>query len=120
MGNSCNIKPPFNCPSVADVISDTILIVAPLQLLWQLDDKGLRRRLCAIFSSCIITTIVSLVHAALILTGGGPKVLIAAVVEVCLPYLRIPRFLFGLGLRILDRLQYPHRSHRRHSSIPKW
>ncbi|KAJ7493361.1 hypothetical protein B0H11DRAFT_959951 [Mycena galericulata] len=67
---------------ISDVLSDTIIIVAPLQLLWHLEDKALRRRLCFIFSTCIVTTIVSLVHAALILTGGGPKVLVAAVVEV--------------------------------------
>ncbi|KAJ6561202.1 hypothetical protein DFH09DRAFT_505009 [Mycena vulgaris] len=66
---------------IFDVVSDTILIIAPLQLLWHLEDRVLRRRLCIIFSTCIITTIVSLVHAAMILTGGGPKVLVAAVVE---------------------------------------
>ncbi|KAJ7132185.1 hypothetical protein C8R44DRAFT_698538 [Mycena epipterygia] len=66
---------------ISDVVSDTLLIVAPLQLLWHLEDKGLRRRLCIIFSTCIVTTIVSLVHAAMILTGVGPKVLVAAVVE---------------------------------------
>ncbi|KAJ7777300.1 hypothetical protein B0H16DRAFT_1712320 [Mycena metata] len=66
---------------VSDVVSDTILIVAPLQLLVYLEDNVLRRRLCIIFSMCTITTIVSLVHAVLILTGGGPDVLVAAVVE---------------------------------------
>ncbi|KAJ7460696.1 hypothetical protein FB451DRAFT_1563157 [Mycena latifolia] len=69
---------------ISDVVSDTILIVAPLQLLWHLEDRGLRRRLCIIFSTCIITTIVSFVHVAMILTGGGPKVLVAAVVEDCI------------------------------------
>ncbi|KAJ7746744.1 hypothetical protein DFH07DRAFT_924236 [Mycena maculata] len=68
---------------ISDVVSDTSLLVAPLQLLWHLEDRSLRRRLCVIFSTCIVTTIASLVHAVLILTGGGPKVLVAAVVEDC-------------------------------------
>ncbi|KAJ7156897.1 hypothetical protein C8R43DRAFT_883603, partial [Mycena crocata] len=68
---------------ISDVVSDTVLVAAPLQLLWHLEDQSLRRRLCIIFSTCIITTIVSLVHAAMILTGRGPKILIAAVVEDC-------------------------------------
>ncbi|KAJ7708700.1 hypothetical protein B0H17DRAFT_362893 [Mycena rosella] len=69
---------------LSDVASDTILIVAPLQVLRHLEDKGLRRRLMIIFSTCVVTTIVSLVHSAMILTGGGPKVLVAAVVEDCI------------------------------------
>ncbi len=66
----------------ADVIADLILIIAPLKLLSGLEDVGLRHRLMLIFSTCIVTTIVSLVHAAYILTLGGVKVVIAALVEV--------------------------------------
>ncbi|TFK34020.1 hypothetical protein BDQ12DRAFT_690247 [Crucibulum laeve] len=71
------------CQLVSDIIADLILIVAPLKLLAGLEDKGLRRRLMVIFSTCIVTTIVSLVHAAYILTLGGPKVVVAALVEDC-------------------------------------
>lgn len=46
-------------------------------------NKGLRRRLMFIFSTSVVTTIVSLVHAAYILRTGGTRVLIAAIVEVC-------------------------------------
>jgi hypothetical protein len=67
---------------IADVIADTLLILAPLKLLSGLTDPVLRRRLVIIFSTCIVTTIVSLVHAALIILDGGVKVLIAAIVEV--------------------------------------
>jgi hypothetical protein len=77
---------------IADTIADTILIAAPLRLLAGLLDKTLRRRLMVIFSSCIITTIVSLVHAAYIIRNGGPKIIIAAVVEVC--------YLFSSPIRI--------------------
>jgi len=69
--------------NAADTIADTILIVAPLRLLSGLLDKTLRRRLMIIFSTCVVTTIVSLVHAAYIIKNGGPKILVAAVVEVC-------------------------------------
>jgi hypothetical protein len=68
--------------NLADIIADLILIIAPLQLLQGLQDKQLRRRLMLIFSTCIVTTIVSLVHAAYILKLGGPKVVVAALVEV--------------------------------------
>jgi hypothetical protein len=80
----------------ADVISDIILLTAPLKLLSALGDPILRRRLIAIFSTSIVTTIVSLVHAAYIITDGGPKVIIAALVEVriLLPSLTNANFFF--------------------------
>lgn len=53
-----------------------------MKLLQGLEDKGLRRRLIVIFSTCIATTIASLAHAVLIIQGSGAKVLIAAFVEV--------------------------------------
>jgi hypothetical protein len=68
---------------VTDVIADSLLLAAPLRLLQGLEDKPLRRRLIFIFSTCIVTTIVSLVHAVYIFKHGGPKVLIAAFVENC-------------------------------------
>ncbi|KAK0215084.1 hypothetical protein IW262DRAFT_1404952 [Armillaria fumosa] len=71
------------CQLVSDVIADLILILAPLKLLAGLEDKGLRHRLMVIFSTCIVTTIVSLVHAAYILTHGETKVVISAIVEDC-------------------------------------
>ncbi|PBK60606.1 hypothetical protein ARMSODRAFT_944675 [Armillaria solidipes] len=71
------------CQLVSDVIADLILILAPLKLLSGLEDKGLRHRLMVIFSTCVVTTIVSLVHAAYILTLGETKVVISAIVEDC-------------------------------------
>ncbi|KAJ7089746.1 hypothetical protein B0H15DRAFT_270113 [Mycena belliarum] len=95
---------------VSDVISDSTLIIVPLQLLWHLEDKGLRRRLCIIFSTCIVTTIVSFVHVAMILTGGGAKVLVTAVVEDCISLIvcNIP-IVVTAGLRRCqnDMHQYP-------------
>lgn len=72
------------CQLVSDIIADLILILAPVKLFSELGDRKLRVRLVMIFSTCIVTTIVSLVHATYILTLGGPKVLIAALVEDCM------------------------------------
>ncbi|KAJ7908448.1 hypothetical protein B0H13DRAFT_1617460 [Mycena leptocephala] len=66
---------------ITDVISDSILLFAPLPLFRDLNNKALRRKLTLIFSTCVVTTIVSLVHAFLILRSGHIKVLIAALVE---------------------------------------
>jgi uncharacterized membrane protein len=67
----------------ADIIADLILIIAPLNLIRNLQDKSLRRRLTFIFSTSIVTTIVSLAHAALIIKYKGTvKVIVAAFVEV--------------------------------------
>ena len=67
---------------LADVLADLTLVVAPICIFRLIRDGWLRYRLIAIFSTCIITTIVSLVHAAFILTEGGVRVVIAALVEV--------------------------------------
>ncbi|KAJ7302776.1 hypothetical protein DFH08DRAFT_720704 [Mycena albidolilacea] len=72
------------CQLVTDVLADSILLFAPLQLFRSLADKMLRRKLTLIFSTCVVTTIVSLVHAAFILRNGGVKEIISAIVEDCL------------------------------------
>ncbi|KII85936.1 hypothetical protein PLICRDRAFT_94109 [Plicaturopsis crispa FD-325 SS-3] len=64
-----------------DVVADSILLWSPLKILSGLDDKVLRRRLMIIFSTCIATTIVSLVHAVFILEDEGVKVILVAIVE---------------------------------------
>lgn len=70
------------CQLVTDILSDLLLIAAPLRLIHQMSAvDGTRRRLMIIFSTSIVTTIVSLVHAALIFKDAGIKVVIAAIVE---------------------------------------
>ncbi|KAI0795313.1 hypothetical protein BC629DRAFT_317694 [Irpex lacteus] len=70
------------CQLVTDILADMLLIATPLRLLQQLSAQdGTRRRLMVIFSTSIVTTIVSLVHAAFILTGGGVRVVVAAIIE---------------------------------------
>ncbi|KAJ6568354.1 hypothetical protein DFH09DRAFT_1313806 [Mycena vulgaris] len=66
---------------VTDVVADTILLFAPVPLFKNLADKVLRRKLTLIFSTCVVTTVVSLVHAVFILRNGGIKVVISAMVE---------------------------------------
>ncbi|KAJ7065399.1 hypothetical protein C8F01DRAFT_744462 [Mycena amicta] len=66
---------------VTDIIADSILLLAPIPLFRNLSDKPLRRKLTLIFSTCVVTTIVSLVHAVYILNNGGIKVVISALVE---------------------------------------
>jgi len=71
------------CQLVSDVAADFILMAASFQLFREILDKGLRRRLILIFSACIVTTVVSLVHITYVLTHGGIKNLIVASVEAC-------------------------------------
>ncbi|KAF7342367.1 hypothetical protein MVEN_01825300 [Mycena venus] len=70
------------CQLITDIIADSILLFAPLPLFRNLINKALRRRLTLIFSTCVVTTVVSLVHAVLILRSGK-WAFIAALVEDC-------------------------------------
>ncbi|KAJ7780187.1 hypothetical protein DFH07DRAFT_950234 [Mycena maculata] len=69
------------CQLVTDIAADVTLLVAPWPLFRSLADKVLRRKLSLIFSTCVVTTIVSLVHAAFILRHGVITVVISALVE---------------------------------------
>ena len=71
-----------NTPPAADIVSDSVLLLSPAFLFRTIRDPWLRHRLIAIFSTCIVTTVISLVHASYILTAGGTRVVIAALVEV--------------------------------------
>uniref|UniRef100_A0A0W0FQ49 Rhodopsin domain-containing protein n=1 Tax=Moniliophthora roreri TaxID=221103 RepID=A0A0W0FQ49_MONRR len=68
---------------VTDIFADTILVAVPVRLIMTLSDKKLRRRLLVIFSTCLITTAVSLVHAAFIFVGAGHQEVMAAIAEDC-------------------------------------
>ncbi|VDB92045.1 unnamed protein product [Peniophora sp. CBMAI 1063] len=72
------------CQVVSDVIADLLLITLPIRLIYGMTDRALRRRLMFIFSTAIVTTFVSLVHAAYIIKDGTTSVLISAVVEDCM------------------------------------
>ncbi|KAJ7933075.1 hypothetical protein B0H13DRAFT_2511545, partial [Mycena leptocephala] len=72
------------CQIVTDVISDSILLLAPLPLFRNPIDKSLGYKLTLMFSTCVVTAIVSLVHGAFILRDDDMKILISAMVEACL------------------------------------
>lgn len=71
-----------------DILADSLLLILPLRLIRNMPRKSisapLRRRLYIIFSTSIVTTVVSLVHAAYIIKGGGTKEILAALVEDCM------------------------------------
>ncbi|KAJ7922315.1 hypothetical protein B0H13DRAFT_1707824 [Mycena leptocephala] len=82
---SCELSPQVGiCQIVTDFIADSILLLAPLPLFRTLIDKSLGYKLTLLFSTCVVTTIVSLVHSAFILTDDDKKILISAIVEDCL------------------------------------
>ncbi|KAI5996906.1 hypothetical protein F5J12DRAFT_852788 [Pisolithus orientalis] len=67
---------------ITDVLGDMILILAPFRLIYKIRlTKAQKIRLLSIFSTSAITTIVSLIHAYYVLTDGGLKEVLAAIVE---------------------------------------
>ncbi|KAJ7847068.1 hypothetical protein B0H13DRAFT_2362622 [Mycena leptocephala] len=81
----CEFPPQIGiCQIVTNVIADSILLLAPLPLFRKLIDKSLGFKLTLLFSTCVVTTIVSLVHSAFILTDDDKKILISAIVQDCL------------------------------------
>lgn len=80
--------------SLADVIIDTILVLAPVKLIWRVDlSKSRKIMLIAVFSSSAVTTTVSLVHAVAIYRVGGAVEVLCAIVEVCFPHaISLPSF----------------------------
>jgi len=69
---------------VSDAIADVSLLVASFKLFLAIQDKPLRCRLSFLFSTCVITTAISLVNSSFILSSKGLKVIIIALVEGCI------------------------------------
>ncbi|KIO02121.1 hypothetical protein M404DRAFT_148358, partial [Pisolithus tinctorius Marx 270] len=68
---------------ITDVLGDTILILAPFHLIYKVRlTKAQKIRLLSIFSTSGATTIVSLTHAYYLLSDGGLKEILAAIVEL--------------------------------------
>ncbi|KAI5996850.1 hypothetical protein F5J12DRAFT_895993 [Pisolithus orientalis] len=68
---------------ITDVLGDTILILAPFHLIYKVRlTKAQKSRLLSIFSTSGATTIVSLTHAYYLLSDGGLKEILAAIVEL--------------------------------------
>ncbi|KAG1733113.1 hypothetical protein EDB19DRAFT_1731614 [Suillus lakei] len=67
---------------ITDVLGDSVLILAPFHLIYKVRLSWARKvRVLSVFSASAITTVVSLTHAYYIFTGGGLKVIMAAMVE---------------------------------------
>ncbi|KAG2747311.1 hypothetical protein P692DRAFT_201867081 [Suillus brevipes Sb2] len=67
---------------ITDVIGDSILILAPFRLIYKVRlTKAQKIRILTIFSTSAITTVVSLAHAYYVLSDGGLKEAVAAMVE---------------------------------------
>ncbi|KAF7342290.1 hypothetical protein MVEN_01817200 [Mycena venus] len=84
-------------------------------------DKGMRRKLTIIFSTCVVTTIVSLVHAAYIVRNGHEKVIISAVVEDCISLIvaNIPVVVTSM-VNIAGDTEEPRNSRTRRFSTVFW
>ncbi|KAI6156966.1 hypothetical protein BKA82DRAFT_949588 [Pisolithus tinctorius] len=68
---------------ITDVFGDAILILAPFHLIYKVRlTKAQKLRLLSIFSASGITTIVSLTHAYYLLSNGGLKEVMAAIVQL--------------------------------------
>jgi len=66
---------------VSDVIADLFLLASSLHLFLVIQDKALRFRLSCLFSTCVFTTVVSIVNSLFILKSEGTKIVIIAIVE---------------------------------------
>ncbi|TFK34017.1 hypothetical protein BDQ12DRAFT_380009 [Crucibulum laeve] len=77
----CNLPKQVAICLLVYIIADSILILSIIQLFLVIQDKRLRYRLIAMFSSSIVTSIVSSIHALFILQCKGPEIIIAALVE---------------------------------------
>ncbi|KAG5636462.1 hypothetical protein H0H81_007969 [Sphagnurus paluster] len=87
-----------------DIYADSVLIAAPLRLLWNLEvTRSQKNRLLLVFSSSMVTTIASLVHAYYVLRVGGLDEVFVAIVEWCASLLVCNlAVVVGLCARILD------------------
>ncbi|TFK34016.1 hypothetical protein BDQ12DRAFT_738409 [Crucibulum laeve] len=72
------------CQLISDIVSDSLLLLTPIRLFLVIRDKWLRYRLMMIFSTCIMTTIVSLAHTAYVIEAAGNIIVMVALVENCI------------------------------------
>ena len=65
------------------MLGDAILIVVPFQLVYRISlNRAQKIRILSIFSASAITTIVCVTHSYYVLTIGGLREAVAALVEV--------------------------------------
>ncbi|GLB40606.1 putative expressed protein [Lyophyllum shimeji] len=90
---------------ISDIYADGSLIAAPLKLLWNLGvNKNQRNRLLLVFSSSIITSVASLIHAYYVLRVGGLDEVFVAIIEMCVSLLVCNlAVVVGLIARLVER-----------------
>ncbi|KAG6871993.1 hypothetical protein C0992_009985, partial [Termitomyces sp. T32_za158] len=86
-----------------DIYADSVLIVSPLRLLWNLNvPRSQRNRIFLVFTASIATTIASLVHAYYVLRVGGLAEVFVAIIEDCVSLLVCNlAVIVGLGSRLV-------------------
>lgn len=88
---------------ITDVLSDAVLIVAPIRLVWRVRlSMAQKIRVIAIFSSTMLSTAVSLNHASWVIRGGGLMEAMAAVIQTAVTLIVanlnvVVAFIFRLG-----------------------
>ncbi|KAG5641823.1 hypothetical protein DXG03_004142 [Asterophora parasitica] len=89
---------------ISDIYADAALIAAPLRLLWNLGvSRSQKNRLLLVFSSSIVTSVASLIHAYYVLRVGGLDEVFVAIVEICVSLLVCNlAVVVGLVARIID------------------
>ncbi|KAG6853787.1 hypothetical protein C0991_001376 [Blastosporella zonata] len=88
-----------------DIYADFTLIVAPLRLLWNLGvSRSQKNRLILVFSSSIVTSVASLIHAYYVLRVGGLDEVFVAIIEICVSLLVCNlAVIVGLVSRIVEK-----------------
>lgn len=70
------------CIKIADVVSDSILLIIPVQIFTDIRETRLRFCLIALFGSGIITTGASLVHTILVIQQDTRHIALSIITEV--------------------------------------
>ena len=82
-GMKHELNRPPNMFHPADVLADTILIIIPFRLIYRIRLTWPQKiRILSIFSASAITTIVCVTHSYYVLSDGGLREAVAALVEV--------------------------------------
>ena len=64
------------------MIADFFLLSTSMHLFLVLQDKALRIRLSCLFSTCVFTTVVSIVNFSFVIASESMKIVIITIVEV--------------------------------------
>jgi len=87
------------------VVSDAILVLAPVRLVWRIKLTPAQKiRVISIFSTTLVTTAISLNHAYFVLKWGGLQEALAAVMQVIIDSFQRCASLFLIKLPTVLRM----------------